>query len=241
MDGSPLSFPRCRKGCGECACNCKYCSYRTGSAPFLSKGLHCMDTYVMYATYTHLEKARPAKVDRDNPPKDQRDVSGWKHISQPHTCQHCDRIIITHHQMKHGLVSLPHTKQQALQAEADGCHVFRLLNGSWHLIAHHHGPSDLLKLFRFLHNPVVFRDWDYMISYMDPPTAKFPNLSPQNKARLNKAARLLWKSKFILDNLRRRHFHLLVSSGRIDFLYGATAIECDGKLQIAEGMYTDRS
>lgn len=183
--------------------------------------------------------AGAANGDGRNTPEDQGDISGWKHVSKPHTCQYCNRIIITHHQLKHGLVSLPHTKQEARQAEADGCPVFRLLNGSWHRTNYDHGPGDLLKPFRFLSDPELLKDWDYMISYLVPPTPKFPNRSPQSKARLNKAAIVLWKSKFILNNLRRRHFHLLVKSHRIDFVYGTTAIECDGKLQIAEGMHLD--
>lgn len=192
-----------------------------------------------YASYGYLERAAPAKVFRDNPPEGQGDLSGWKHISKPHTCQHCDRIVITHHQLKHTLIALPHTKSEALQAEADGCPIFRLLNGSWHLIPRHYWPSDFLKFFRFLSNPKYFRDWDYMISYTLPPAAKLPNLSPKNKARLNKVARFIWKSKFILDNLRRRHFILTGTFDRIYFIYGTIPIECDGKLEILEGMHTD--
>lgn len=94
--------------------------------------------------------AGAANGDGENTPEDQGDASGWKHISKLHTCQHCDRIVITHRQVKRRLVSLPHTKSEALQAEADGCPVFMMLTGSWHLIARDGGPGDLLKPFRFL-------------------------------------------------------------------------------------------
>lgn len=183
----------------------------------------------------HLVRADPAEVDRDNPPENQGDISGWKHISKLHNCQHCDRIVITHRQVKRLLVSLPHTKSEVLQAEADGCPVFRMLTGSWHLIARDSGPDDLLKLFRFLFDMDEIRDCDSLVST---PTT-FTKLSAGNQARLMKIAVLLRKTQIILENLRRRQFYLFVSCQSLGFLYGTTAIRCDGQLKILDGMYAD--
>lgn len=177
--------------------------------------------------------AGAANGDGGNTPEDQGDASGWKHISKLHTCQHCDRIVITHRQLKRRFVSLPHTKSEAVQAEADGCPVFRMLTGSWHLIAGEGGPCNLPKLFRFLSETDVFRDCDSPIGT----PARFTKNSPGNQARSKKIAVLLQKTHFVLDNLRRRRFCLFVSAQRLDFLYGTTAIECDGQLKVLEGKY----
>lgn len=188
-----------------------------------------------HASYDHLMSAGPAQDDKDNPLENQGDVSGWKHISKLHTCQHCDRIVITHRQVKRRLVSLPHTKSEALQAEADGCPVFRMLTGSWHLIARDGGPGDLLKLFRFLSDMDEIRDRDSLVGT----PARFTKPSGENQAGLKKIAVLLRKTQIILDNLRRRRFHLFVSCQSLCFLYGTTAIRCDGQLKILDGMYAD--
>lgn len=169
--------------------------------------------------------------DGDNLPEDQGDPLGWKHIARLHTCQHCDRIVVTHFQLEHGLIPLPHTKAEALRAEADGCPIFRMLNGSWQLIKRHHGPGDLLKFFRILSDPKCFKDRQYTVDS----ASWLSRLSNQNRARLDKTAIFLQKTKFILDNLRRRHLHLVLGFARVKFLHGATAIECESELKVLDG------
>ena len=108
-----------------------------------------------------------------------------------------------------------------------------MLNGSWHLIARDHGPADLLSVFRFLSEPKYFGKCYSVFG----PTDRLPKVSAQNKARSKKIAMLLWITRFVLDNLRRQNFHLLIHSERIDFLDGATVIKCDSRFKIIEGIY----
>lgn len=168
-----------------------------------------------------------------NPPEDHGE--DWKHIPELHTCRHCDRIVITHRQLKHGLVTLPHSNPEVFQAKADGCPVFRMLPLSWDLIAPHHGPADLLKVFWLISDP---NDVGYFDSLFGS-TVKFSKASARNKAWSNKTTMLFWTTQFILDNLRRRHFRLFVSYQRLCLLYGNASIQCNGQLKVLEGMYVD--
>lgn len=176
-----------------------------------------------------------ANGDGDNTPEDQGDPEGWKHTSKLHTCHHCNRIVITYHQLKHGLVSLPHTKSEVLEAEADGCPVFAMLTESWRMIAHHRGPTDLRAVFTFLSDPYFFGNFDSLVGS----TARSSEVPAQNKAWSNKTTMLLWNTQFILASLRRRHFHLFVSSQWLKFLHGTASAYFGGQLRVLEGKYMD--
>lgn len=186
------------------------------------------------ASRDHLMSAGPAEVDRDSTPEYQG--HGWQHISNLHTCQHCDRIIITHRQLKRRLVSLPHTQSEVIQAEADGCPFFKNLMGWWRFTDCDGGPGALLKFFRFLFYMDNFRVCDSLAGT----PAMFTKMSAEDQAPSKKIAVLLRKTQFILDNLRRRRLFLLVSSQGLDLVYGTTATKYFGmQLKILEGMYTD--
>lgn len=180
--------------------------------------------------------AGAANGDGGNTPEDQGDISGWKHVSKLHTCQHCDRIVVTHSQLKRRFVSLPHTKSEAIKAEADGCPFFIRLMTTWRYTAPDGGPGGLLKLFRFLFDMDDFRDCDSLIGT----PAMFTKMTAEDHARSKKIAVLLRRTQFILDNLRRRRFYLFVSSQRLDLFYGLNTIEYfHAQLKILEGMYAD--
>lgn len=187
---------------------------------------------VVHVSSDYFTMPGAADGDGDNTPEYQGDGSGWMHIPNLHTCRHCDRIVITHRQLKHGLVSLPHTESEALEAEADGCPVFRMLDESWHFVARRQGPADLLEFFRLLPDPTNVGDFASLVG----PTARFSKASAQNEAWSNKTRTLLWKTQFILDSLRRRPFHLLLSHERLYVLYGTTRILCNVQLKVLEGM-----
>lgn len=174
--------------------------------------------------------ASAAYGNEDNRSEDQGYPFVWKHTPRLHTCRHCDRIVVTHHELKHCLVSLPHTKSEAVQAEADDCPVFCMLNESLQSFAYRRRGS----LFRFLFDP------NYPESEHSAPESSASSLriAAQKKARSNSIAKLLWRSQFILRNMHRRHLNLFVSPKSLYVLHDATAIDCDAQLEILEGMYT---
>lgn len=176
--------------------------------------------------------ASAANGNEDNCPEDQGGLTSWNHIPRLHTCQHCDRIVITRQELKHCLVSLPHTNLEAFQAEVDGCPVFCMLNKSLRSLAHRSRGSPL-DLFRFLFNS-KYPERGYAPLHS---SASFSRIAAQKKARSNNIAKLLWRTHFILGNLCRRRINLFVSPERLYLLHGTTAIQCDGEFKILKGMY----
>lgn len=176
--------------------------------------------------------ASAAYGNEDNRSEDQGYPFVWKHTPRLHTCRHCDRIVVTHHELKHCLVSLPHTKSEAVQAEADDCPVFCMLNESLQSFAYRpHGSP--LDFFRFLFHPKYPKSGYSAIKSM----ASSSRIAAQRKARSNNLAKLLWRTQFILGKLRRQHFNLFVSPESLYVLHGTTAIDCDQQLEILEGTY----
>lgn len=174
--------------------------------------------------------ASAAEGEEDNRPEDQG--RGWRHIPRLHTCRHCDRIVITHRELKHCLVSLPHTSSEALQAMTDHCPVFvKLGQRSPSLASHPYGS--LQDFLRFLFDPKHPRG-GYFASQS---TANSSRIAAQEKPRSNNIRNLLWRTQFVLGRLRGRHFYLFVGTERLRVLHGTLFIDCNVQLKRLEGMY----
>lgn len=137
-----------------------------------------------------------------------------------------------HRELKHCLVSLPHTSPEALQAMKDDCPVFFMLSQRFPPLASHPYGS-LLDFLRFLFNP-QYPDGGYFASES---TANSSRIATQKKPRFNNIGNLLWRIQFVLGKLRRRQFYLFVGTKRLYLLHGTTFINCNAQLKRLEGMY----